>query len=302
MIRTLFIIAGAGLVLATACIGGAVALGGRDLAQNGWAWTLRDDNGESVRFERIRGGGTADLGPVITRTLAWTGGSTLGIDSAITVEYVQGAEAGVVVTGPKGLADRVTLIDGRLSLSDGEERVVFGWNENGPTARSERDELRVVVTAPGINSFDVEGSGDLTLNDYDQDTLSIDISGSGAVTGTGRTRALQLDISGSGEADLEGLSLTDANVTIAGSGDATLAPTGRADIAISGSGGVDLLGRPATLNQNISGSGEVSIRNARTETAAPNAVSRTTITRTETRQISQHPRVSVQTTTTEAAR
>ena len=302
MIRTLLIIAGAGLVLATACLAGAFALGGRDLARNGWTWTLRDDNGESVRFERVRGGGTDDLGPVITRTLAWTGGSSLGIDSAMTVEYVQGTEAGVVVTGPKGLADRVTLTDGRLSLGDGEERVVFGWDENGPTARSERDELRIVVTAPDIKAFDLRGSGDLTLRDYDQDTLSIDISGSGEVTGTGRTRALELDISGSGEADLAGLNLTDANVAIAGSGDATLAPTGRADISISGSGDVDLLARPATLNQSVSGSGEVNVRNSRSDTARSNVTSRTTITRTETRQISGQPGVSVQTTTTEPVR
>ena len=39
MIRTLFIIAAAGLVLATASLGGAFALGGRDMARHGWAWT-----------------------------------------------------------------------------------------------------------------------------------------------------------------------------------------------------------------------------------------------------------------------
>ncbi|MDP3404956.1 MAG: DUF2807 domain-containing protein [Brevundimonas sp.] len=259
MIRTLFIIAVAGLVLATASIGGAFALGGRDLARNGWAWTFHDENGENVRFERVRGGGPADLGPVVTRTLAWDGGQSLSIEAALTVEYVQGTEAGVVITGPSGLAERVRLENGRLWLDDGDERVVFGWNRDGLTARSERNELRIVVTAPNINAFDLEGSGDLTLTAYDQDTLTIDISGSGEVEARGRTRALELDISGSGDADLSDLVTTDANVAIAGSGDARVAPTGKADITISGSGDVDVTTRPTTVNQNVSGSGDVSV-------------------------------------------
>lgn len=279
MIRTLFIIAGAALVLSIATIGGAAALGSRDLAANGWSWTFTDENGEHVRFERVRGGGASDLGPVITRTLAWDAGQSLGIEAALTVEYVQGAEAGVVVTGPKGLADRVQLENGRLSLSEGDERVVFGWDRNGPTARSERDELRIVVTAPNINTFDMEGSGRLTLRDYDQDALSIDLSGSGDIFAAGRARTLELDISGSGEADLSQLTLADANVAIAGSGEARLGPTGRADVTISGSGDVELTRQPATLNQSISGSGDIDVVSFRSE-----------------RRISDTPPVTVETT------
>ena len=63
MIRTLFIIAGAALVLCVVTVGGSLALGGHDLQRHGWAWTFKDDNGESVRFERVKGGGTDDLGP-----------------------------------------------------------------------------------------------------------------------------------------------------------------------------------------------------------------------------------------------
>lgn len=292
MIRTLLIIAAAGLVLAVATLGGAFALGGRDLAANGWEWTIRDKNGESVRIERVRGGGTEDLGPIVTNTLAWTGGTALRIDAAMNVEYVQGADASVVVTGPKGLADRVQVINGRLTLGDGDERVVFGWDDHGPTARSERDELRIVVTAPNVTAFALESSGRLTVRNYDQDTLDIDLSGSGEIEVAGRTRALELDISGSGEADLGGLSVVDADVAVAGSGEATLAPTGLAEITISGSGDVDLLTRPATLTQRVSGSGEVTVGEAR---AAPDSGRRASVETTVRRQVG--PNVSVETTT-----
>lgn len=257
MIRTLFIIAVAGLVLATASLGGAFALGGRDMARHGWEWTFRDKDGDTVSFERDDG----TRNPDTTRTLAWTGGQTLTVDLSADVEYVQGDTPGVTVTGPAQLVEKVRLVDGRLTWADTDgpnhETVVFGRNEHGRGIWVHSEEVKIVVTAPAINTFNVEGSASVLLRDYDQDTLSVDISGSGEVSATGRTRALEVDISGSGDADLGSLVTTDANVAIAGSGDAVVAPTGKADISISGSGDTVLTTRPATVNQNISGSGEV---------------------------------------------
>lgn len=259
MIRTLLIIAVAGLILATASFAGAFALGGRELAANGWEWTLHDPDGDTVTFERRDG----TERPTVTRELAWTGGDSLTVDLPGRIDYVQGAAPGVAVTGPADLVERVRLVDGRLSLADGDgmthERVYFGRKANGRGFWVDGDDLKIVVTAPNVTDFNLEGSAYLDLREYDQETLTLDISGSGEVTASGRARTLELDISGSGEADLQGLTLTDANVAIAGSGDATLTPTGRVDVSISGSGDVDLLARPAQLNQNVSGSGDVDV-------------------------------------------
>lgn len=257
MIRTLFIIAGAALVLCAVTIGGALAIGGNDMARHGWAWTIQDEDGQNIRIERVKSGGTDDLGPVVTRTLAWTGGDALVIDDSIDVEYVQGDQAGVVVTGPQGLAERVRLDNGRLSLGEGEERVVFGWDSGNLRARSERDELKVVVTAPSVVRFELNGSQRLSIAAYDQPTLTVALSGSGEVEATGRTDSLDLNVSGSGEVDLSGLTVRDADVSISGSGDVRVGPTGEADIAIAGSGDVDLTSRPARLNTSVSGSGEI---------------------------------------------
>lgn len=260
MIRTLFIIALAGLVLATAAIGGAFALGGRDLARHGWAWTFQDGDGDTVSFEREDGTQAAE----VTRTLAWSGGQTLNVDLSADVDYVQGDTAGVTITGPAHLVEKVGLVGNRLTwVRDGDgpdhERIIFGGRDGGWGISVQSEAVRIVVTAPNINRFDLESSADLTLTNYDQDTLAVDISGSGDVRAGGRTRALELDISGSGDADLSDLVTTDANVAIAGSGDARVAPTGRADITISGSGDVDVTTRPTTVNQNVSGSGDVSV-------------------------------------------
>lgn len=263
MIRTLLIIAVAGLVLATASLAGAFALGGRDMAREGWEWTLHDPDGDTVSFQRRDGTEPAS----VTREMEWTGGQRLTVDLPGRIDYVQGAEPGVVVTGPAELTERVRLVDGRLFLAESDgathERVYFGRKANGRGFWVDSDDLEIVVTAPNVNDFELQGSAYLTLRDYDQDSLTLDISGSGEVTASGKTRTMELDISGSGDADLHNLTLTDANVAIAGSGEAALAPTGRVDVSISGSGDVDLLTRPAQLNQNISGSGDVEVGGGR---------------------------------------
>lgn len=256
MIRTLLIIAGAGLVLSIACLGGAVALGGNDMARHGWAWTFRDGD-KDIRIERVTTVEAADLGPVTSRTLEWTGGQALIVDDSLSVRYIQGDQPGVVVTGPRAMTDRVRLENGRLFLADGDEQMVIAWNRQGVRARSDRDELSIVVTAPDVVRFELNGSGDLSISGYDRPNLAVALSGSGEIEAAGRTDALDLKLSGSGDIDMAGLTVRDATVVLSGSGDIRVGPTGEASVSISGSGDVDLTSRPARLTTDISGSGEV---------------------------------------------
>lgn len=248
MIRTLLIITGASLVLCVAALAGAAAIGGHEFARHGWTWTFRghgDGRDETVRFQR------ADSGPRVTRTLAWDGDDRLDIDVAADVTYVQGDAASVEITGPRDQVEGLRLRDGRLTFNDDDNTsvVMFGWRNH--------DRLQITVRAPSVRAFDLSGSGDLLIRDYDQPALAVTINGSGEVEATGRTETVDLDISGSGEADLSGLLTRDADITINGSGEAAVGPTGAARISISGSGDVTLTRRPASLNQSISGSGEV---------------------------------------------
>lgn len=246
MIRTLLIITGAGLVLCIAALSGAAALGGNDLARNGWEWTFRDaERSETITFKR------GDVGPSVTRNLTWTGGDKLTIEIPGDVTYIQGDTPSVVVTGRKSMVDQVNLIDGRLTWSedDGSEHVVFGW--------SHQDRLRVVITAPSVKAFDLESSADLAIRNYAQPSFDLKVSGSGDVVAEGRTQTATVDVNGSGDSDLSGLEAVDARVDTSGSGDVRIGPTGAARIDISGSGDVDLTRRPANLQQSISGSGDI---------------------------------------------
>ncbi|MDI6624863.1 MAG: DUF2807 domain-containing protein [Brevundimonas sp.] len=252
MIRTLLIITGASLVLCVAALAGAAAIGGQDMARHGWTWTFRDHVGvrreESVTFKRV------DSGPRVTRTLAWDGSDRLDIEVNADVTYVQGDAASVEIVGPRDQVEGLRLRGGRLTFNDDDdtEVVVFGWRNH--------DRLQITVTAPSVRTFGLSSSGDLSIREYDQPDLMVRITGSGDVDASGRTETVELDIHGSGEADLSGLETRDADVEISGSGEAAVGPTGAARITISGSGDVDLTQRPASLIQNVSGSGDVNQR------------------------------------------
>jgi hypothetical protein len=254
MIKPLFIIAGAGVLLATASLAGAAALAGGDLKHNDWTWSVSDEDGGD-NFHMRRGRGEPD----VTRTLAWTGGDRLQIEVPGDVIYVQGAAPGVVVTGPKDLADRIRVVGDRLTLDDGDhaEHGYIRWTGNGFRVWSADDQLRITVTAPAVSNFDVVGSSDLTIRDYDQPRLNLILSGSGDVTARGSARAVQIDVSGSGDVDLAALATVDADVRVSGSGDVRVGPTGKADVDISGSGDVDLTRRATTINRTLSGSGDI---------------------------------------------
>lgn len=260
MIRTLLIISGAAAVVCAAAVGGALALGGNDLARHGWSWTLRDsDGGDSIHFQRVDGDPRAALGPMVDKRLDWTGGDTLIVDLGADVDYIQGDQPGVQIRGPQRLVDRIRLDGNRLTMADGdnEEQVVFGWRRGELDAWSDRDALSIIVTAPSVTKFDLRGSQSLSLAGYDQPSLSIAMSGSGEVEGSGRTRTVDIDIDGSGEVDLERMDVTDATVAVSGSGEVTVGATGTVEVDISGSGDVNLTKRPARLTQDISGSGDV---------------------------------------------
>jgi hypothetical protein len=257
MTRTLFIIAGASLVLCLACLAGAATLGSRDLAANDWTWVVSDDGREDgngdIRFERGK------VSPETTRTLAWGGGQSLTIDLPADVTYVQGPTAGVAVTGPKAAVDRVRFVDGRLTLEE-EEHVERGYirvRNGGIRVWNETEMLKITITAPNVNSFRLAGSGDVTIEGYDQPTLNLLLDGSGDVEVTGRAASLDVRLNGYGDADLQGLDVKDAKLDNAGEGDIRVGPTGEVTADVTSDGDVHLSRRPAKLERNITGDGEI---------------------------------------------
>lgn len=262
MIRTLFLISAGAAVVAAGSVAGALALGGADIARNGnvWTFTEADGPGGVSISRRTEVSTTVDLGPQVTRTQAFAGGDRLILDAAFDVTYVQGPANTIRLEGPQAAIDRIRIDGARIGFDDEDpETVTVRFGPGGITGWSDLDGVRVVVTAPSVRNFEINGSGDLDVQGYDQPEFRLRIAGSGDARATGRTERLEVDIAGSGEADLDGLEARDADFDIAGSGEIDARPTGRVEAAVSGSGDIRLRRQPASLNSNVAGSGEVRV-------------------------------------------
>lgn len=241
MIRSLFIIAAAGLVLAVACLGGAAAIGGREFVRDG-GWTI---SGHEWRWTDGDYGWRDGEDGVTARTIEWSGGEALTFDMHARVIYAQSDTVSVTVTGPAAVTERVRFEDGRF------------WLETEEAGFGTRSRPRITVTGPAVSRFTLNGSQALEIRDYDQPALELVVAGSGDVEGYGRAERLSVRVNGSGDVDLENLPVADAVIEVHGSGDVRAAPSGVADVAVRGSGDVDLTTRPARLNSRVTGSGRV---------------------------------------------
>lgn len=212
-------------------VASGVAHGGNDF------WRNFEDFDSDSRGPRVSG-----EGPQTTRTIPWPGNDTLVVAVRADIQYTQGPVGSLTVSGSKGAVDHLIIDDGELKFD-----------------RRMRDtgRLSIVMTAPDVKEFVLAGSQNLSIDGYNQDSLTAVIAGSGEMAVRGAAKTLELNIAGSGDIDASGLALDDAEVNIAGSGDAIIAPKLSAEINIAGSGDVELKSNPASLKTSIFGSGSV---------------------------------------------
>ncbi|MFS3134414.1 GIN domain-containing protein [Gluconacetobacter sacchari] len=233
MIRGLILVAVGGAFLSMACFAVAAVRG--PINWHFAALDLLDDD---------------DDGPAASAAshrIDWKGGEALTFEVPASIVYTQGPAAGITVSGPRDIVDRVTLNGDVLGM---DHAVHHHWH-NG--------HLRIVVTAPAIKTLTLRSAGSLTLNDVAVDHLSLTVEGAGNVTGHGRADMVELRVAGAAQADLSDMIVRDADIGISGAGHVSIGPSGHASVRLSGVGAVELTRKPASLSKEISGIGTVTI-------------------------------------------
>lgn len=141
----------------------------------------------------------------------------------------------------------------KTEVKNGKLRIYFDENV------SNADDLKIRVSAPSFDAFEMAGSGRLeTFDPIRGNQLDLSIAGSGEIIlPEADVQNINCDIAGSGEIEVSGRA-TDSKFGIAGSGDinAKNLVSERAKASISGSGTVTC-NASQTLKAGISGSGDV---------------------------------------------
>jgi len=166
-----------------------------------------------------------------------------------------------------------------LDIEQNGRKLIIQWKRNGkPGWKSGTNKLLIHLQSDYLKKVDISGSADLRFLSADKvadfalsiigsgdfsgeldctGAVSMNVSGSGDLSASGKCKNLNLSISGSG--DFRGMNLISeiTSIKISGSGDASVYASEELDASVSGSGDIRYAGNPKKVHKKVSGSGEI---------------------------------------------
>jgi hypothetical protein len=161
-----------------------------------------------------------------------------------------GEKQAVVVHADDNLLDRVTTEVRAGNLAIG----------NTPGNFETKTPMSVEVSVPSLGAVSLTGSGNISITGIKGEDLTVLLSGSGVLNGSGTATQLDVTLSGSGHAQLEQLIANDVQAVVIGSGRILVTATQSLDAAVPGSGVIVYGGNPKQVTTAITGSGTISAR------------------------------------------
>jgi Putative auto-transporter adhesin, head GIN domain len=179
---------------------------------------------------------------IVSRELPWDDSTSLNLGVRSVVRYVQAPGSGkVVARGPHRSVSTLVVDNGDIR----DELLHSGTT------------LELVVTAPAISSFHLNGGSRLSIEGYDQQSLFVSTEGKAQVDATGRVENVTVNMKGSGTINLARLSTGNAAVDIGGMSTLVLAPINGANLKVRNYASAVLLSRPKELKSSLEDSGRV---------------------------------------------
>lgn len=172
--------------------------------------------------------------------------SSIDAKGSFDVDVKIGGAPSITITGDDNLLKLVeTKVDGdTLVLSTTKD-----YNS--------KTNMKVMVTAPSLEDFDLHGAGDVNIRGVKQESMGLHLYGAGDLTAEGTVRDLKVDLYGAGDIDLFGLKAENATATLKGAGDMNVFASNKLDVKVMGAGDVTYKGHPKTVTKSASGVGDI---------------------------------------------
>ncbi len=161
-----------------------------------------------------------------------------------------GGEQSVVVHADDNILDCVTTRVSGGTLSIGNEA-------GGFTTRSP---MRIDMTVPAVDELRLSGNGTIGAEGVDVDGFTIALSGSGAVSASGRARHVAVKLNGSGDVQLQDLVGREVRARLTGTGRIAVNVTESLDASVPGTGSIVYTGDPPQVRTSVDGIGSVTSR------------------------------------------
>ncbi|MDD4644917.1 MAG: DUF2807 domain-containing protein [Bacteroidales bacterium] len=205
-------------------------------------------------------------GPIIERKVNLAAINGFALSNSADVILTQGNKQEVKLSGQENILENMELtVEGSVLSIKNKENV------------RKSEPVKIYITIPSIEVMKISGSGDVettnrftNLNDLnikisgsgdikadvDAKNIIAVVSGSGDICFTGNADALDFKVSGSGDLKAKELKVRDAEISITGSGDATINVSGTLKGSVAGSGDISYTGDPK-VDFHHSGSGGI---------------------------------------------
>jgi len=122
---------------------------------------------------------------------------------------------------------------------------------------SVKGRIKITVTSPNIADISASGSNQIRAEGLIGGPLSISLSGSNNAVLSGKISTLTGRLSGSNNLTAQRLTADWANITVSGSGSASVDARQRIVAEISGAGSIVVYGNPPVRNTRVNGSGNI---------------------------------------------
>ena len=216
--------------------------------------------------ERIKGNGN-----ITSVTRLTSDYNTVSFAGSFNYVLVSGKEGEIKIEGEENLLEYIIteVKNGALSIKT-EKKI------NLLTSRNQT--IKITVPFEDIHAVSLAGSGNVWNESIiSTPTFEVSVTGSGEAELEVNTTSLEAKVTGSGDLDLKGkttdlklnvlgsgkfegakLEANAVDVSVTGSGAATITCSGHLKARIKGSGKIKYIGNPVTKDSKVSGSGTIS--------------------------------------------
>jgi hypothetical protein len=179
---------------------------------------------------------TRSIGPV----------TAIAADGAFALTIKVGLTSGLTVETDKNLLSivKTDVSNGRLDIYTDRSYSVDG-------------RIKITVTSPDIADISASGSNQINGEGLIGGPLSLSLNGSNNAVLSGKISALTARMSGSNYLMAHQLTAESANVTVSGSGAASVDARQRIVAEISGAGSISVYGNPQARGTQVNGSGKI---------------------------------------------
>ena len=168
---------------------------------------------------------------------------------ALTVDIAVGTATTVEVTGEADLLPKVsTTVKNGVLVIETEKHM------------KDKNHLKVAITVAQLDGVTLSGAGQITISGVSGDAFGIRMPGAGEIKVSGSTGAFNVVLDGSGEVNAKQLEAKSATIDLPGTGQVSAKASNAVDARLSGTGQIDVDGKPAKVKKSMTGVGEIRIR------------------------------------------